>query len=196
MPTKKLDRPENTAGQLPGVGQGADGRRQNGGNSTTNHGLSKTYCYAHNDSDVIFTDRISLYVGGSGEGLEPIGEVPNLAIAQPYYEEGIYFLMFCNIDWTVKGIIDFTSIEEAKIKAERGYTGITAKWTDSPYTDDDIKEYLREEYEVDPNSEWWTSYCSFCNRDIRLVSQMVEGKKAQICDLCIIKFYEMLKEDA
>lgn len=151
---------------------------------------SKLICFAHNDSDVIFTDRISLYIGG-----EPIGEVPKLAIMKSYSDPERYWLMFCNTDWTAKGVIAFTSVEEAKIKAERGYTGITSKWNDSPYADEDIKNFLRGEYEVDPNSEWWADYCSFCGRESRNVKQMINSDKAQICNFCISEFYEELKED-
>jgi len=156
---------------------------------------AKLICFAPNDADVTFTDRISLYVGGCGEELEPIGEVPNLSITQPYYEPKNFLLMFCNSDWTVKGVIAFTSVEEAKIKAERGYTGITSKWRDSPYSDEDIRDFLRDEYEVDPNSEWWAEYCSFCGRESNDVKQMIQSQKAQICNFCISQFYEGLKED-
>ncbi|MDU0460556.1 MAG: ClpX C4-type zinc finger protein [Geobacteraceae bacterium] len=156
---------------------------------------AKLIYFAHNDADITFTDRISLYVGGSGEELEPIGEVPNLAITQPYYEPKDFLLMFCDSDWTVKGVIAFTSVEEAKIKAEKGYTGITSKWHDSSYSDEDIHDFLRDEYEVDPNSEWWASYCSFCGKESSDVNQMIKSQKAQICNYCIFAFYKELAEN-
>jgi len=157
---------------------------------------AKLICFAHNDSDVIFTDRISLYIGRTGDELEPIEEVPNLSITQPHYEPKEFLLMFCNSDWTVRGVIAFTSVDEAKIKAERGYTGITSKWNDSPYSDEDINNFLRDEYEVDPNSEWWTMYCSFCGRKSSEINQMIKSQKAQICDACVTEFYRELKENA
>jgi hypothetical protein len=156
---------------------------------------AKLICFAHNDSDVIFTDRISLYIGGSGEEFEPIGEVPNLAITQQYCKPKDFLLMFCNSDWTVKGVIAFTSVEEAKIKAERGYAGITSKWHDSSYAEEDINNFLRDDYEVDPNSEWWADYCSFCGRESRDVNQMMKNQKAQICNFCVSEFYEEFKKD-
>ncbi len=155
---------------------------------------AKLICFAHNDAEVTFTDRISLYVGGSGEELEPIGVVPNLAITQPYYEPKNFLLMLCNSDWTVKGVIEFTSAENAKIKAERGYTGITSKWNDAPYSDEDIRNFLTNEYEVDPDSEWWSEYCSFCGKESSEVNQMIKSQKAQICNFCINAFYEELRE--
>ena len=61
--------------------------------------------------------------------------------------------MFCDDDWNTKGVIAYTTVEEAKIKAERGYKNISEKWQESPYNDDDINDYLRDEYNVDPKSK-------------------------------------------
>lgn len=84
------------------------------------------------DEDVEYTDRINLHVGTSENGFVRIGEMPNLAITKTYYDNS-YLLMLCDEEWNPKGVIQFTTIEEAKIKAERGYKGITEKWHNSPY---------------------------------------------------------------
>ncbi|MCU7930715.1 MAG: ClpX C4-type zinc finger protein [Candidatus Thiodiazotropha sp. (ex Codakia rugifera)] len=156
----------------------------------------KLLFYASNEDDVTFTDRISLFVGGSGDELKPIGEVQNLAISRTYYEPHEFLLMFCKEDWAVKGVIPFTTIEEAKTKAEKGYNGISSKWKMSPYNEEDIDDFLRDEYEVDPKSEWWTTICSFCGRKDTEFSRLLEGKHAVICEGCVNKFYKVFNENA
>ncbi len=157
---------------------------------------AKLLFFAINDDDVEYTDRISLYVWGSGKDLEPIGEVPGLAIAETYYDPKKYLLMFCDHDWSVKGVIPFTSIEEAKIKAERGYKGISSKWNASTYSDEEIQDFLIDEYDVDPYSEWWTSFCSFCGKSNSEFSKLIAGQSAQICENCIKDFFEVVNKNA
>ncbi len=156
---------------------------------------AKLILFAINDKNVEYTDRINLHVGTSENGFERIGEIPNLAITKTYYDNSS-LLMLCDEKWNVKGVIQSTNIEEAKIQAERGYKGITEKWQESPYSQQEIDDFLREEYEVDPNSEWWTTYCSFCGRKSREINQMIKGLKAQICDVCVSDFHKELKENA
>src|SRR5262245_52959953 len=115
-----------------------------------------SYAYADED-DVEFTDRINLHVS---EGR--LGRVPCLAITLNYCVPVDVRLEFCASDWTSKRVIAFTSVEEARIKAERRYARITKKWIESPYTDAQVADFLRDVYEVDPKAEWWKTICSFC----------------------------------
>lgn len=78
---------------------------------------AKLICFAKNDDEVECTDRIDLHVSNSEGEFERIGEIPNLAISRTYGERNDYLLMLCDAEWGVKGVIAFTSIEEAKIKA-------------------------------------------------------------------------------
>lgn len=151
--------------------------------------------YAINDNDVEFTNKISLFVGGSEGELEPLGEVYGLAIAETYREPKEYLLMLCNVDWDVKGVIPFATSDEAKIRAERGYKGISSKWKISPYSDEEILDFLRNEYDVDPLSEWWITLCSFCGRKDSEFKTFVAGPNAQICEHCIREFYAMVNEE-
>jgi len=96
--------------------------------------------------------------------------------------------MFCNEEWEVVGVIDFTTIDEAKIKAERGYSGISKKWMESPYDDETINDFIRNEYEVDPGAKWWSTICSFCGQQDLEVEQILVGKYACICQNCVIEF--------
>ena len=147
--------------------------------------------YAYADGDVEFTDRITLLVG-EGERLERLGRVPCLAISVNYYVPGDVLLMFCDAQWNSKGVIAFTTVDEAKIKAERGYRGITSRWVASPYSDEQVADFLRDVYEVDPNAEWWKAMCSFCGNEAE--GQCVSAARATICAACVDKFHAILHD--
>jgi hypothetical protein len=150
---------------------------------------AKLIIFAVNDEDVEYTDRIDLHIGTSENGFVRIGEMPNLAITRTYYDNS-FLLMLCDEEWDTKGLIQFTTIEEAQLKAERGYKGINEKWQESPYSQDEIDEYLRDVYEVDPKSEWWTMFCSFCGKKDSELEMLLQGKHATICKHCVKNFYE------
>ena len=156
---------------------------------------SKVILFAKNDDDVEYTDRIDLHVGGKS-GFERIGELPHLVISEPYNWPDTYLLMFCDEDWVVKGVLNYTTIDEAKIKAERGYKGISEKWQECPYDEESRNDFLRDEYEVDPKSEWWTSICSFCGRKDSEFKSILVGKYASICKECVASFYKAFNEDS
>ncbi len=101
--------------------------------------------------------------------------------------------MLCNKNWEAEGVIGFTTIEEAKLKAENGYKGISNKWHESEYSEEEISEFLRNEYEVDPKSEWWRVICSFCGKKDSELEAVLKGKYASICKSCVSKYYEAFK---
>lgn len=148
---------------------------------------ARTLWYAVKDEDVIFIDRISLYIDG-----ERLGEVPCLAICENYSKEKEIFLLFCDTEWNSKGVISFKTVEEAKAKAERGYQGISAKWIHAESSQEEVSSYLREVYEVDPTTEWWSLSCSFCGKED---VEVIKGKKAQICHECIKLCYRIITEE-
>ena len=154
---------------------------------------ARLVAYADNDTEVRFTDRINLLVGSEGS-MERIGEVPHLAICTPYPNHEEFLLMFCDTEWEPKGVIAFSSIEEAKNKAERGYVGISRKWRASSYSDDEIMDFLRNEYEVDPSARWWEARCSFCGRTDHETGGMFASERASICNECIEDFYAHIHE--
>jgi hypothetical protein len=147
---------------------------------------SRLLAFAINDSEVEFTDRINLFVGSP---LERLGEMQGLAICVNYANPDEIFLFFCNSQWEPSGVIALGSVEEAKIKAERGYKGITEKWQESPYTEAETNEYLRNEYQVDPGTKWWETACSFCGKNFFEEGQGISGEKASICRECVEQFY-------
>ena len=91
---------------------------------------AKLLSFAYNDDDVEFTDRIDIFVGEEEE-LQRLGEMPCLAICANYAAPNEILLLFCNAGWESQGVITFTSIKKAKLKAERGYRGISEKWKES-----------------------------------------------------------------
>ena len=154
----------------------------------------KLLCFAENDNDVIFTDKLSIYVSGESGELVRLAEMPHLAICQPYNETNQIFLLFCDEYWEPKGMAPYSSVEEAKIHAERGYTGLNSKWVNSAYSLVEVEEYLRSEYEVDPTSHWWELVCSFCNKTDIEDLVIFQSPRASICIECVTRFYSSAKE--
>ncbi len=155
---------------------------------------SKLLCFAENDEDVVFTDKISIYVSSESGELVRLAEMPNLAICQPYNEVSEIFLFFCNENWEPEGTAAYSSVEEAKKHAERGYSGIHSKWVNSVYSQTEIDDFLRTDYEVDPASRWWEMVCSFCNKAESEDLTIFQTPQASICSKCVTGFYSSLKE--
>jgi hypothetical protein len=155
---------------------------------------AKLIAFASNDNDVEFTNKINLFVGKK-DNLKPVGEVDKLAICANYADTNEVFLFFCDTQWEPKGVSVLTSVEEAKIKAERGYKGISGKWKSSPYSEKEVNNYLRNEYQVDPDSKWWIIICSFCGKNESEVDEMISSGKASICKACVEGFYEEFHGD-
>jgi ClpX C4-type zinc finger len=151
---------------------------------------ARTLCYAVNDDDVLFTNRIHLIVGS-----ERLGEVPHLAICQNYGSPGDILLLFCDASWESKGVIAFDSIEAAKAKAESGYQGISGKWVDVETSKEEIDRFLRDEYQVDPETEWWKVCCSFRGKEDTETTGMLASNKANICYECVKDFYTYVTEE-
>ena len=153
---------------------------------------AKLLAYARSDSDVEFTDRLNMYVGDA-DGLERLGEVSNFAICQEYGSKKEVLLLFCGEDWEQKAVSGrLASVSEAKRRAEVGYVGLLGKWRPSPYSIEHEREYLRAEYQVDPDTAWWTHTCSFCGQR----DAAIESERASICRQCIVALYEGLEDGA
>ena len=151
---------------------------------------ARTLLSAVVDDDVVYTDRINLFVGD-----ERLGPVECLAICENYAVSGDILLCFCDADWQTKGCIAFKTVEEAKGKAERGYQGISAKWRNSEASPEELDRFLREDYEVDPTTQWWRTECSFCGKDSTQVEGMIGREKTLICHECIREFHGWITAD-
>lgn len=122
--------------------------------------------------------------------MEQIEELPALVIIQPYNQPKDFLIGFCDEAWNVKGCVASDSLENAKSKAESYYSGIGTKWKASPYSESDVRSFLGKNYEVDPDTEWWVSRCSFCGKESSEVSGMLASDHAKICHECVTDFYE------
>lgn len=116
---------------------------------------AKLLLFAINDSDVSYTGRLSLHIGIPPD-MKQVGELPGIVILKPYNELEDFLIGFCDDFWEVQGVVGTNSLEKAKRKAESYYAGIESKWRESPYSEEEIRQYLVREYEVDPDTEWWT----------------------------------------
>lgn len=143
---------------------------------------ARVLAFANVSEEVEYTGRIHLYVGD-----ERLGRVANLAICRNYCKPDDILLLFCDEAWESRGCICFASIEEAMLKAEAGYTGISAAWKEATYNDAAVAEFLREVYEVDPSSEWWSFRCSFCRENVE--GQGFTRGWATICVACVDEFH-------
>jgi hypothetical protein len=78
--------------------------------------------YAVVDASIRYTARGFVIVDG-----KVIDPVPRLAITRNLYD-GDILVCRCDDDWNVLGVAAYTSLEEAQVRTENVYTGITAKW--------------------------------------------------------------------
>ncbi len=151
--------------------------------------------FSINDESVTFTDRINLFISTDEKGKwNRLGEMPYLAICKPYNAVCEYFLFLCNENWEPQGTIGRSSIEDAKTSAENGYSGISVKWKNAPYSEHEVEQYIREVYGVDPTTNWWETRCSFCDKLDHEVTNIFRAEKACICFECIENFYALTKE--
>lgn len=154
---------------------------------------AKLLAYAINDEDVQFTDRISLYVGGVGDELVRLREMPKIAICSSYNNPDEFLVFLADDDWEPKGTLVGVTLDDAKKVVERGYKGISKKWIESPYSQAETDEYLMDEYGVNPKTQWWVHVCSFCGRKDTEVERMFMRERASICVACIESFYEIIR---
>jgi len=150
---------------------------------------ARVLCYAIIDADVEYTGRIHLIVEGGR-----LGRVPGVAICRNYNNPEDILLLFCDAEWNSQGCIAFTTVEEAKIKAERGYPALSTRWQESPHDAAAVADFLRDVYEVDPKSEWWTHRCSFCQKNVEGMG--ISKGWATICMACVDRFHSAVHDDA
>jgi len=86
---------------------------------------ARVLAYAVIDDDVEYTGRISVYVDGV-----LLGPVLRLVIALNNYEPDDYLLLYCDSEWSVLGVGGYSSLVEAKERAEVAYAGVSTKWQD------------------------------------------------------------------
>jgi len=137
----------------------------------------RVVAYACVDSSVRYLGNKTLYVDG-----ELLGPVPCLAICHdPKTNE--FSVAHCNNEWQLKGIAGgYPSSEKAKEAIERTYQGISGKWAETGYKEEDVARFLEESY-----AEY---KCSSCGKRPDEVKSMVRSSTANICNECVVDFYK------
>jgi hypothetical protein len=137
--------------------------------------------YAVVSPPIKYSGRSYLFVDG-----KEIGPVPRLVIAKSYGDGGV-LLLHCDRRWKVLGIAGgFSSVRDAKKRAERIYPGVTAAWTKTSATAAEAHRYRK--------ALWARQECSFCGRlPYQGVSQLIESRRSRICDICLIELSRTLE---
>lgn len=138
--------------------------------------------YAEVDASVTHTNRNTLYVDG-----KELGRVPRLALCQNFDESEV-MLFHCDNEWNVLGVASSPTLEAARESAERNYTGISAKWIQSPFSREEAERYL--------SKSWGEERCAFCGRTPNQVHYLVKGRTgARICDICLSELKQELEAE-
>jgi len=136
-------------------------------------GSAKVIHYAFNHENIEFVNAIKLIVNG-----RRLGEVPALAICQ---SNDKYVLIFCNAHWLNVGIIEVSSIDEAKQIAETSYKGLS--WV-----------VCKSKTELNPSS-WPKHVCAFCGKSSGEVFRVYSSDNSAICNECIQLLNGFVLED-
>ena len=135
--------------------------------------------YAYIDDSIKYTGNSNIYIDG-----ELLGAVPCLAICYDS-QKNEYLLTHCNDAWEIQGLVSgYASSQHAKDAAENMYHGISSKLIETHYKEEDADKYLDETY--------LEFKCSFCGKRPDQVTNIVRGKTANICNLCIASFHSTL----
>src|SRR5580658_632724 len=129
------------------------------------------------DPSVVFTGHQTLYVDG-----KLLGAVPHLAVCRDLGSEELY-MFHCDRKWNVIAVSGSGTITEIKETAERAYRGFSTKWTMSPYTEDQISQYLLK--------TWGKLRCSFCQQWPWNIQKIFKGTNTYICGECVRSFCEL-----
>jgi ClpX C4-type zinc finger len=139
---------------------------------------ARLLAYAIVDGTVTHAGNSTLCVDG-----KLMGAVPCLAICQQKAEAVL--LLFCDEEWNSLGVVECSSLVEAKKRAESEYKGLSTKWVSANVSAEDATRYLDEQSD--------SQQCSFCGNAPEAVQQMFRTSAACICDGCIRDFYQALE---
>jgi len=140
---------------------------------------ARVLAYAIIDDAVTYRERKTFYVDG-----KLLGAVPRLALCQNVNGDEV-LIFHCDNDWNVLGAGSSKTLSEAKSWVEKAYIGISTKWVDTHYTQEQATEYLDQAYANDK--------CSFCGKWPLDVNVMV-GTDVRICNYCIVEFYDLINQ--
>ncbi|HEV2990980.1 MAG TPA: ClpX C4-type zinc finger protein [Candidatus Angelobacter sp.] len=136
--------------------------------------------YALLDKSVSYSGHSSVFVDG-----QELGPVPCLAVCQSLDDDAI-LLLHCTVDWSVLGVVEYSSVAEAKNRTEHIYRGSSKLWIETHTTPQEAAQDL-ETIHDEPQ-------CRFCGKGTNEIEQLVSKNHANICDLCITEFHQMLHD--
>jgi len=145
---------------------------------------ARIVAWASTEEPVRFTGRLCMFVDK-----ERLGAVPLLVIGK-YRNEDEYLLFHCDDEWKALGVGAYESLDDLKKNAEKYYQGISERWKNTGVSEEEAEaeEYLDELF-TDEN-------CSFCAKRMDIAKQIYSTGRGRICDECVVRFYEMLQEEA
>ena len=89
---------------------------------------TRVLLYAETGGASAYTGRVTVSTGYRND-LREVGPVPRLAIAEDL-GTGCVLIMHCDSEWNVLGVCRSSSIDAAKELCERGYVGVSSRWTE------------------------------------------------------------------
>jgi hypothetical protein len=139
--------------------------------------MARVVAYAIVDDSVEWTGRQMIFVGD-----EKLGRIPRLALGcDTTGELDDVLIFYCNEQWDVLALTGAATVEEAKAKTELAYRGLSSKWVDVDTPPDEVRAWIRENYEH--------IFCLFCGRNPVDMTSLITRKLGAICNHCIGEFY-------
>jgi hypothetical protein len=135
---------------------------------------------------VLYYSLIGPTISYSGHGLiliggRDIGPMPRLIISESLRKKE-FLVLHCDKNWNaIAHDGGYSSLKDAKRRAERMYPGVTKTWKKWSVTKHKALAIERK--------MWSGEVCSFCNRIPIEFDQWIHGKKAVICNICVDKAY-------
>ena len=126
--------------------------------------------YAVLDRTIKFSGRTLLFVDG-----EELGAVPCLAICEDQHPPG-FLLFHCTSDWRVLGCSAHESVSESRDRAERIYSGVSARWVDANVSPEAADVFL--------NKLFKGQRCSRCGKRPDEVNSLTQEGARWTCSEC------------
>ena len=133
------------------------------------------------DDSVKFSGRTLLFVDGN-----ELGPTPCLAICKDLEDDAI-LLFHCTEDWNVLGVAGYGSVDEAERRAERIYQGVSSRWIEPNFSDEEVARYLEDLR--------GSERCTFCSKGSDEANALLEKNGKWICDVCVEEFHQMLQDE-
>ena len=145
---------------------------------------ARVIAYALVGDSVQWTGRQKLLYGG-----KEVGPVPCLALCQNAFGDWKDIHIFhCTADWEVIAAGGASTVEEAQAIAEHAYRGISAKWVFLNTTEQEAREWIRNESA--------DMLCSFCERIPAEMKKVITGKSGSICNYCAAELHALMEREA